>query len=104
MGRNLFQRRAVVYCQGDFSAIRCREFGLRRPLEMTYIGKAFSIALIASLISILSREAPTLPKYPTLSTRAKINVVSIALTTSDFSILSRANADVTEIPDVKYAS
>ena len=71
---------------------------------MTFIGKAVSVALIASLISILSRETPTLPKYPTLSTRTEINVVSIALTTSDFSILSRANTDVTEIPDVKYTN
>ncbi len=30
-------------------------------------------------------------------------VVSLALTASDISILSRVNADVTEIPDVKYA-
>ena len=33
-----------------------------------------------------------------------LNVVSIALTASDISILSRVNADVTEIPDVKYAN
>ena len=33
-----------------------------------------------------------------------INVVSIALTASDISILSRANANVTNTPDVKYAS
>ena len=32
------------------------------------------------------------------------NVVFIALTASDISILSRVNADVTEIPDVKYAN
>ena len=32
------------------------------------------------------------------------NVVSIALTASDISILSRVNADVTVTPDVKYAS
>ena len=32
-----------------------------------------------------------------------INVVSIALTASDISILSRANANVTNTPDVKYA-
>ena len=32
------------------------------------------------------------------------NVVSIALTASDISILSRVNADVTNIPDVKYAT
>ena len=45
----------MVFCQGDFSAIRCREFACRRPLEMTYIGNVVSIALIASDISILSR-------------------------------------------------
>ena len=33
-----------------------------------------------------------------------INVVSIALTASDRAMTSRVNADVTEIPDVKYAS
>ncbi|MEE0872670.1 MAG: hypothetical protein UIH27_04250, partial [Ruminococcus sp.] len=33
-----------------------------------------------------------------------INVVSIALTASDISILSRVNADVTNIPNVKYAT
>ena len=37
-------------------------------------------------------------------TRTKTNVVSIALTASDISILSRANADVIYTPDVKYAS
>ena len=55
---------------GRFLGYSLREFGLRRPLEMTCIG----------------------------------NVVSIALTVSDISILSRVNADVTVTPDVKYAS
>ena len=32
------------------------------------------------------------------------NVVSIALTASGISILSRANADVTNAPDIKYAT
>ena len=32
------------------------------------------------------------------------NVVSIALTASDISILSRVNADVTGEPEVKYAN
>ncbi|MEE0874376.1 MAG: hypothetical protein UIH27_13055 [Ruminococcus sp.] len=32
------------------------------------------------------------------------NAVSIALTASDISILARANAVVTNTPDVKYAS
>ncbi|MEE0874013.1 MAG: hypothetical protein UIH27_11210 [Ruminococcus sp.] len=32
-----------------------------------------------------------------------INVVSIALTASDRAMTSRVNADVTNIPDVKYA-
>ena len=54
--------------------------------------------------TILSRETPKLPNRLTISTRAEKNVVSIALITSDISILSRANADVTEMPDVKYAS
>ena len=34
----------------------------------------------------------------------QVNVISIALTASDISILSRVNADVTNIPDVKYAN
>ncbi len=33
-----------------------------------------------------------------------INVVSIALTASDHAMTSRVNADVTNIPDVKYAN
>ena len=33
-----------------------------------------------------------------------VNVVSIALTASDISMLSRVNADVTNTPDVKYAT
>ena len=58
------------FLSGRFLDYSLREFGLRRPLEMTYIG----------------------------------NVISIALTASDISILARANADVTYIPNVKYAS
>ena len=48
-----------------------------------------SIALTASGISILSRETPTLPKHPTLNTRADRGGTPIALTASDISILSR---------------
>ncbi|MEE0874608.1 MAG: hypothetical protein UIH27_14230 [Ruminococcus sp.] len=58
------------FLSGRFLGYSLREFGLRRPLEMTYIG----------------------------------NGISIALTASDISILARANADVTYIPNVKYAS
>ena len=57
-----------------------------------------SIALITSDISILSRETPTLPKYPTLSTWAKINDVSFALITSDISILSRETPTLPKYP------
>ena len=45
----------MVSYQGDFSTIRCREFGLRRPLEMTCRGNVVLIALVSSVISILSR-------------------------------------------------
>ena len=45
----------MVPYQGDFSAKSLRDFALRAPLEMTYIGNVVSIALIASDISILSR-------------------------------------------------
>ena len=99
---------------GRFLGYSLREFGLRRPLEMTYrgnaplemasIGNVVSIALIASDISILSRETLTLPIYPTLSTRADSGGTPIALTASDISILARANADVTNALDVKYAT
>ncbi|MEE0872038.1 MAG: hypothetical protein UIH27_01030, partial [Ruminococcus sp.] len=63
---------ATQHCSlsGRFLGYSLREFGLRRPLEMTCIG----------------------------------NVVSIALTASEISTLSRANADVTYMPDVKYAN
>ena len=63
---------ATQHCSlsGRFLGYSLREFGLRRPLEMTCIG----------------------------------NVVSIALTASEISTLSRANADVTYTPDVKYAN
>ena len=63
---------ATQHCSlsGRFLGYSLREFGLRRPLEMTCRG----------------------------------NVVFIALTASDISILSRANTDVTVLPDVKYAT
>ena len=51
-----------------------------------------------------SRETPTLSIYPTLSTRTDRGGTPIALTASDISILARANADVTNALDVKYAT
>ena len=91
---------ATQHCSlsGRFLGYSLREFGLRRPLEMTSIGKVVSFALITSDIPILSRETPTLPKYPTLSTWAKINDVSIALITSDISILSRETPTLPKYP------
>ena len=77
--RNLLHRRSIVPSQGDFSTKSLRDFALRAPLEMTYGGNApLEMASIG-------------------------NVVSIALTASDISILSRVNADVTFESDVKYA-
>ncbi len=70
------------FLSGRFLGYSLREFGLRRPLEMTYIGNIVSIALIASDISILSREMPTLPLNPTLSTRTDRGGTPIALTAS----------------------
>ena len=91
---------ATQHCSlsGRFLGYSLREFGSRRPLEMTSIGKVVSFALTASDISILSRETPTLPKYPTLSTWAKINDVSFALITSDISILSRETPTLPKYP------
>ena len=94
----------MVSCQGDFSAKSLRDFALRAPLEMTYIGNIVSIALTASDISILSREMPTLPLNPTLSTRTDRGGTPIALTASDISILSRVNDEVTGESEVKYAN
>ena len=48
-----------------------------------------SIALITSDIPILSRETPTLPKYPTLSTRAKKRVEKSPSATQHCSLSGR---------------
>ncbi|MEE0872342.1 MAG: hypothetical protein UIH27_02585 [Ruminococcus sp.] len=49
-------------------------------------------------------QTPTLSVNPRLSTRADCGGTPIALTVSDISIVARANADETVIPDVKYAT
>ena len=46
------------FLSGRFLGYSLREFGLRRPLEMTSKGNVVSIALTVSDISILSRETP----------------------------------------------
>ncbi|MEE0872678.1 MAG: hypothetical protein UIH27_04290 [Ruminococcus sp.] len=72
----------MASCQRDFSTIRCREFGLRRPLEMTYGENVVSIALTASEISTPSRETPRLPIHPMVSPRADRGGTPLALTAS----------------------
>ena len=70
------------FLSGRFLGYSLREFGLRRPLEMTYGENVVSIALTASEISTPSRETPRLPIHPMVSPRADRGGTPIALTAS----------------------
>ena len=77
------------------------------------LGEGFGSATDVVFLSVCWQEMKRLKQQPRTrnahpytvkENNDHINVVSIALTASDRAMTSRVNADVTNIPDVKYAS